>query len=132
MKRGFTMIETCFALAILVIVLGAACMVIASARRHSALQWEELAAREFAVSVLEHAEAPKTCELTGVEGRKIGTRAGDAVAPPGFEATLFTTPNAADKTLVDARVVITWRRELANGIDDEGRVERSLRRRAQR
>ena len=99
---------------------------------HSNVHWEELMAGECADAILEHTLAQKKCEVTEAAGRKVGADTSDPVIPPGFQATLFVTPVARDEKLMDARVVVTWTRDLSSGAYAEARLERSLRRRAKR
>ena len=131
-SRGFALIEICFALTIFVIVIGGACMVLNVSGRHAALQWDDLAAREYADSVVEHMLAQTACPTTGESGQKIGGAPGDPMVPPGLSATVCVIKNSSDQNLVDVRVVVESPRDINAMTDPAARVERTIRRRAQR
>ncbi len=69
--KGFTLMTTLISLAILAVLVAGICGSMAGAARHRRVLWEEVQARELAVSVLEHAVAERRVALTPAGGETV-------------------------------------------------------------
>ena len=135
-RPGFTILEVCIALALLVTALVAAWAAVAGANRNQRRFWDELAAAELAAAVLEEAFAAERCEPTPPEGRLVAVAALPAQAapllPPEMQAVLYVRPATQREDLLELRVRVTWRAANASAGEGLASLERALTRRARR
>jgi type II secretory pathway pseudopilin PulG len=134
--RGFTILEVCIALALLVTALVAAWAAVAGANRNQRRFWDELAAAELATSVLEEAFTAERCEPTPPEGRPVAVAASPRQAapllPPEMQAVLHVQPVAGREDLLELRAKVTWRPANATVGELPSTLERTVTRRARR
>ena len=102
---GWTLIELCVALAILISAVVGVWSMIASSRRTAEQLWGELAAQELAVSLVERAIASGALEPTPPEGRRITLEGPDR--PTGHALLhIRACPNRPE--LLEVRAVVLW------------------------
>jgi prepilin-type N-terminal cleavage/methylation domain-containing protein len=125
--RGFTLVETTVALALLVICCGGAWLVLGSANHSQRVLWDDLVASELAVSALEQVLSRDSLALTPPAGRAIELQpAGKPEALPNLSVTLHVTAVADQPEMREVRAVVEWRE---NARAPAQKIERTLRRR---
>jgi prepilin-type N-terminal cleavage/methylation domain-containing protein len=129
-RRGFTLIEVSFALAMLTIVVGAAFMIAHVSNRHQSITWDELVAGEYANSLIEHILSENICMPTQPSGRSVDEMFNEKDSKLFQLAAVLNVTHAINNPeFVDVRVTITWRRTESPLEGQVMRVERSVRRR---
>jgi type II secretory pathway pseudopilin PulG len=116
-SRGYIMIELTFALSMLVVVIGAASMVIINGNREQMLLWEEFQAGELAHSALEHALA---------RDADLKMSPDECVTLPDAALKIVRIPIEDQPGLESVRTTVTWSNAL-NALPRK--VERTVRRR---
>ena len=125
---GFTLLEVCIAIALLITAILGGWSLVAKANAHQQFLWDEWIAHELAASALETTTAEKELPLTPPQGRVFDfTTAQKYPLPPETKIVLYVESVPDSKVMLELRAVVTWRTAFGMAAGQRGEAEHSIR-----